>query len=61
MHSVETTGDVRCLTDGELDNVSGAHPAIAVIPVLFLLGFSIGAMSEPDLGAKVPSWYNAMI
>jgi len=56
MNSAEKTGDVRCLTDAELNNVSGGlHPVPFVFAGLFLLGVAIGDAMEPDLGAHVPS------
>ena len=60
MQSADNTGDVRCLTDAELDNVGGGHPGLIIIPAA-VLGFLIGAMGEPDFEAQVPSWYNTMI
>jgi hypothetical protein len=62
MQSAENSSDVRCLTYAELDNVGGGHPAaILAIGALTAIGMAIGDAWEPDLGAKVPSWYNTMI
>ena len=62
MHGTEHTGDVRTLTDAELDNVSGGlHPVPFIVGGFFLLGVAIGDAMEPDLGAQVPSWFNTMI
>jgi hypothetical protein len=62
MHSAENTGDVRRLTDAELDNVGGGHPAALVVPALFALGVIYGCLSGPyDFEATPPSWYNTMI
>ena len=60
MHGTENTGDVRSLTDAELDNVGGGHPLLVIIPAA-TLGFLIGAFWKTDFDAQVPSWFNTMI
>jgi hypothetical protein len=62
MHSAENSGDLRCLTDVELDKVAGGHPAAIVgLGGLFILGLLIGDAWKPELNGQVPSWYNTMI
>lgn len=49
MYKAETTSDIRPLTDGELENVSGGHPAVVVAMAVFL-AWAIGT-DQPPLGA----------
>jgi hypothetical protein len=61
MQSAENSSDVRCLTDAELDNVGGGHPAaILAIGALTALGMLIGNNWGGEV-VPVPSWYNTMI
>jgi hypothetical protein len=49
MYSTEKTFDIRSLTDAELENVSGGHPAVVVAAAVFL-AWAIGT-DQPPLGA----------
>jgi hypothetical protein len=49
MYNAENTSDIRPLTDAELENVSGGHPAVVVAAAVFL-AWAIGT-DQPPLGA----------
>jgi len=46
MYNAEKTSDMRSLTDAELENVSGGHPAVVVAAAVFL-AWAIGT-DQPD-------------
>jgi hypothetical protein len=53
MGNAENTSDIRSLTDGELEQVSGGHPAAAAAVGYMLVCAYLGATWDLPVGTSV--------